>query len=62
MKIPIAFINRETVEIYLEFCNAFRHLSIGFKKLFICTVFVIPCIILTVEDLVFRKLKKVKEI
>jgi len=57
MKIPIVFINRETAEIYLEFCNAFKHLSIGFKELFICTIFVIPCIILIITNMILKGIK-----
>jgi len=56
--IAMVFINRETVEIYLEFCSAFRHLLIGFRKLFTCIVFVIPYTILTVVDLILGQTVK----
>jgi len=55
MKIPMIFCNRETVELLLAFQRALRHLRLGFKDLFICIVFAIPCIFLTILDLLFKK-------
>jgi len=58
MKIPMIFVNRDTVELYLGFHSAFRHLYIGFKELFICIVFAIPCIFLTILEIISRIFKK----
>ena len=61
MKIPMIFCNRETVEIYLGFCSAFRHLYIGFRELFICVIFaviLIPLTLLDVSSRIFRKENK----
>ena len=61
MKIPMIFCNRETVELLLAFESAFRHLRLGFKDLFICTVLaviLIPLTLLDVTSRIFRKENK----
>ena len=54
MKIPMMFCNREVVGLLLAFHSAVRHLKIGFKELFICAIFAIPFILLTILDSLFR--------
>jgi len=62
MKIPMALINRDTVTLYLELCNAFKHLRKGFKGLCLCIVFGVPCILLTILDLILEMFKKNRRI
>lgn len=54
MKIPMIFCNRETVELLLAFNSAIKHLRTGFRELGICIIFAIPCIFLTILDLLFK--------
>ena len=61
MKIPMIFCNRETVELLFAFKNALRHLHLGFKDLFLCSVLAVILIPLTLLDMlsrIFRKYKK----
>lgn len=58
MKIPMIFINRDTVTLYLAFRNAFKDLYKGFKNLFIYIISTIPCIFLTILDLLLGIFKK----
>jgi len=58
MRIPMIFCNRETVALLLAFHSAIRHLNIGFRELGICIIFSIPCIFLTILDLISRIFKK----
>ena len=58
MKIPMMFCNRDTVALLLAFHSAVRYLKIGFRELGICLIFTIPCVFLTIIDLLLRGFKK----
>lgn len=58
MKIPTIFVNRETVQIYLAFCSAFKRLYTGFKDLLICVILAMILIPLTILDLLSRNFKR----
>lgn len=58
MKIPMIFINKESVMLYFAFCDALRHLYIGFKDLFLCIILSIICIPLTILEAISRIFRK----
>lgn len=58
MKIPMIFCNRDTVALLLAYHSAIEHLKKGFKGFFICIIFAIPCILLTILDLILGIFKK----
>jgi hypothetical protein len=63
MKIPLIFLNRETVALYFALSAAFRHLYLGFKGLFACiilSIFLIPLTLLDAALEIFSKLSKNK--